>query len=336
VALALAGRIDIDLIREPLATDSGGRPVFLANIFPDPSEIDDLVSRFVKPSLYVESYRNIREGDEFWQALPAASGTTYQWESDSTYIRNPPYFEKFAKEIAPPGDILGARVLLTLGDSVTTDHISPAGAIPTAYPAGKYLVEKGVDPEDFNSYGARRGNHEVMMRGTFGNIRIKNRLAGGQEGSVTVKFPEKARMFIFDAAMAYRAENIPLVVLGGKEYGTGSSRDWAAKGTGLLGVRAVIAESFERIHRSNLVGMGILPLTFEPGEGWEVLSLTGREIFDIRGIARMKPLKTLAVTAKREDGSCFVFQVKARLNTEVEVSYFEHGGILPYVLRKMM
>ena len=237
---------------------------------------------------------------------------------------------------AIPADIVGARALALLGDSVTTDHISPAGGIPAHYPAGKYLLERDIAVPDFNSYGARRGNHEVMMRGTFGNIRVKNRLVGKKEGSFTVKFPEEEEMFIFDAAMAYAAEGTPLIILGGKEYGTGSSRDWAAKGPMLLGVRAVIAESFERIHRSNLVGMGILPLTFAPGEGWEALGLDGSETYHLRNLAPMHPLKKLQVIVEKTDGEQISFEVTARLNTEVEKAYFEHGGIMPYVLRKLM
>ena len=336
VAFALAGRVDIDMMREPLGTGTDGRPVFLKEIFPEAHEIEAMVKRHVKPEFYSEVYADIFKGDTFWQTLPAVESTTYDWREDSTYIRNPPYFEEVTSDAVAREDVRRARVLALLGDSVTTDHISPAGAIPRDYPAGQYLLEKGVAPEDFNSYGSRRGNHEVMMRGTFGNIRIKNRLAGQKEGSYTTKFPDAAEMFIYDAAMAYQAEKCPLVVLGGKEYGTGSSRDWAAKGTDLLGVRAVIAESFERIHRSNLVGMGVLPLTFPSGQGWESLGLDGSEVFDIKGIADIRPLKKLQVTATRKDGTPVTFEVTARLNTEVDVAYFRHGGILPYVLRKLI
>ncbi len=336
VAFALAGRVDIDLNNEPLGTDREGHPVFLRDIWPTAQEVADLVSRNVKPEFFEEEYGAIFEGDRFWQDLPAAESTTFDWEPASTYIRNPPYFDGLTPVPEAPRDIFGARVLALLGDSVTTDHISPAGAIPRQYPAGKYLVEKGVAPADFNSYGSRRGNHEVMMRGTFGNIRIKNKLVGTKEGSFTVKFPEGNETSIYAAAMAYQAEEVPLVVLGGREYGTGSSRDWAAKGTDLLGVRAVIAASYERIHRSNLVGMGVLPLTFQPGEGWAQLGLDGSETYAIEGIADMTPLKTLQVTATRKDGTAVTFTATARLNTEVDVAYFRHGGILPYVLRKLM
>jgi aconitate hydratase len=335
VAFALAGRVDIDLSREPLGVDSGGSPVFLKDIFPTRAEIDDLVAAHVKPAFYEEEYAGIFDGDAFWQGLPAVESTTYNWDEDSTYIRKPPYFDGLSREAGVPEDVAGARVLALLGDSVTTDHISPAGAIPRDYPAGKYLVGREVAPENFNSYGSRRGNHEVMMRGTFGNIRIKNRLVGGKEGSWTLKFPEAAEAYVYDAAMAYREEKTPLIVLGGREYGTGSSRDWAAKGTDLLGVRAVITESFERIHRSNLVGMGVLPLTFRSGGGWEALGLDGSETYRITGISDLAPLKTLQVTATRKNGETVAFEVTARLNTEVDVAYVRHGGILPYVLRKL-
>ena len=336
VAFALAGRIDIDLTTDPLGQDQGGRPVFLKDIWPKDEEIHTLVARHVKPLFYEEEYHAIFEGDTFWKNLPAATSTTFAWEESSAYIRKPPYFEGVTRDLAPASKVMGARVLAALGDSVTTDHISPAGAIPKDYPAGVYLMEKGVAPEDFNSYGSRRGNHEVMMRGTFGNIRIKNKLVGKKEGSFTVKFPEGKETFIYEAAMAYQFEKIPLLVLGGKEYGTGSSRDWAAKGTDLLGVRAVIAESYERIHRSNLVGMGVLPLVFNPGEGWETLGLDGSEAFDIQGIEDLVPLKKLAVTARKADGDVISFEVTAKLNTEVDVAYVRHGGILPYVLRKLI
>jgi len=336
VAFALAGRVDIDMFQEPLGTDPGGTPVFLKDIFPSREEIDALVSAHVKPAFYEEEYAGIFDGDTFWQNLPATESTTYAWDGASTYIRKPPYFDSLSREADTLQDVAGARVLALLGDSVTTDHISPAGAIPEDYPAGRYLTGRKVTPKNFNSYGSRRGNHEVMMRGTFGNIRIKNKLVGGKEGSWTLKFPEAAEAFIYDAAMAYREEKTPLIVLGGKEYGTGSSRDWAAKGTDLLGVRAVIAESFERIHRSNLVGMGVLPLTFQGEDSWESLGLDGSELYHIEGISDLKPLKTLQVSATRNDGDRVAFEVTARLNTEVDVAYVQHGGILPYVLRKLM
>jgi aconitate hydratase len=336
VAFAIAGRIDVDLTNEPLSFDPNGEAVFLKDIWPSVAQINALIRRHVKPEFYKTEYAGVFDGDEFWQNLPVADGVTYAWDETSTYIKNPPYFEGFSREPASSASISGARALLTLGDSVTTDHISPAGAIPESYPAGSYLKEKGVSPADFNSYGSRRGNHEVMMRGTFGNIRIKNKMVGDKEGSITVKFPETHEMFIYDVAMAYKKERVPLVVLGGKEYGTGSSRDWAAKGTELLGVRLVIAESYERIHRSNLVGMGVLPLMFQPGDSWKSLGLNGTEIYEIKGIENITPRKVLSVTATRKDGSAVSFEAVARLNTDVDVAYFEHGGILPYVLRKLM
>lgn len=336
VAFAIAGRIDVNLLRRPLGLDPNGEPVYLEDIWPRRQEIEPLVRRHVKPSFYQEEYARIYDGDEFWAALDTPESTTFNWDEASTYIKNPPYFEGFSLEVKPPSDIDGARALLMLGDSVTTDHISPAGAIPDEYPAGRYLVEKGVPAAEFNSYGSRRGNHEVMMRGTFGNIRIKNQLVAPKEGSYTRKFPEGEDAFIYDAAMKYRKEGVPLVVMGGKEYGTGSSRDWAAKGTILLGVRAVIAESFERIHRSNLVGMGVLPLVFREGEGWRQLGLDGSETCTVSGLSGMKPRSLLKVRAVRKDGTAAEFEVESRLNTDIEVEYFEHGGILPYVLRRLM
>jgi len=336
VAFAIAGKMDIDLASEPLGIDPNGTPVFLADIWPDPQEIDRLTARHVRTEIYRTEYDKIYDGDEFWRNLPVTESTTYNWDDGSTYIRKPPYFEEASRHLHKPVDIDSARSLLLLYDTVTTDHISPAGKIPADYPAGKHLVDRGVVPEDFNSYGSRRGNHNVMMRGTFGNIRIKNGLMAPTEGSYTLKFPEAEEMFIYDAAMAYREEGIPLVVLGGKEYGTGSSRDWAAKGTTLLGVKAVVAESFERIHRSNLVGMGALPLVFQEGDSWERLGLRGNETYHVSGVENMEPRKTLLVRATREDGSEITFNVTARLDTEVDVAYFEHGGILPYVLRKIL
>lgn len=336
IALALAGRIDTDLAREPLGFDSAGRPVLLREIWPADGEIRDLVSAHLKTDFFTEEYEGIFEGDETWRKLAVPEDRTFRWDADSTYIRKPPYFENFSLTPRPPGDMAGARVLLLLGDSVTTDHISPAGAIPPSYPAGTYLAGLGVAPDDFNSYGSRRGNHEVMMRGTFGNIRIKNHLVGAKEGSFTLKLPEKEEMYVFEAAMKYRQQGIPLVVLAGREYGTGSSRDWAAKGTVLLGVQAVIAESYERIHRSNLVGMGVLPLVFGEGKSWKSLGLTGSETIRIRGVSDMKPKKILQVEAVDETGRVVSFEAMARLDTEVEVEYFENGGILPCVLRKLL
>ena len=336
VAFALAGRIDIDLSFEPLGRTPNGAPVYLSDIWPAYEQIDRTVKQHVKRAYYEKEYGRIFDGDQFWQELPAGKSTTFAWDEASTYIKNPPYFESFDLSVAPPENLASARALLVLGDSVTTDHISPAGAIPQNYPAGRYLLEKGVEKKDFNSYGSRRGNHEVMMRGTFGNIRIKNQMVAPKEGSYTRKQPENQERFVFDAAMAYMDEKVPLVVLGGKEYGTGSSRDWAAKGTSLLGVRAVVAESFERIHRSNLVGMGVLPLVFADGASWKSLGLDGSETYRIRGIEEMTPRKTVQVTAVKEDGAEVAFDAVCRLDTVVDVDYFAHGGILPYVLRKLV
>ncbi len=335
VIFAIAGRIDIDLASEPVGTDPNGGPVYLEDLWPRADEIDHLVARHVKRSFFDTQYRRIFEGDRFWKALETAESTTYRWDPDSTYIKKPPFFEHLRLRPPVPEDIEAARVLLVVGNSVTTDHISPAGAIPADYPAGRYLIEKGLSPEKFNSYGSRRGNHEVMMRGTFGNIRIKNRLVAPREGSFTCKLPENEEMFIYDAAMAYRRQNVPLIVLAGKEYGTGSSRDWAAKGTNLLGIRAVIAESYERIHRNNLVGMGVLPLMFMPGEGVAKLGLDGTETFSITGLADLKPGKTVDVTAVKPEGGKVEFKARVRLDTQIEVDYYVNGGILPYVLRKL-
>ncbi len=336
VAFALAGRIDTDLYREPVGIDPNGEPVYMNDIWPDHAEIAELVGAHVRKELYQEEYGRIFDGDEFWQRLDVAESTTYAWDEKSTYIKNPPYFKKFSKDAGFPQDITGARALLVLGDSVTTDHISPAGAIPAEYPAGKYLISKSLPPAAFNSYGSRRGNHEVMMRGTFGNIRIKNSLVDPKEGSFTLKYPDKEEMFIYEAAMEYKQEGTPLIVLGGKEYGAGSSRDWAAKGSNLLGVKAVITGSYERIHRSNLVGMGVLPLVFKEGNSWSSLDLDGSEVFSISGIQDIAPRKTLRVEAVKEDGKTISFAVTARLDTVVDVEYFLNGGILPYVIRKLL
>ena len=336
LAFALAGRMDIDLTSDPIAMDPNDQPVYLKDIWPTNEAIDALVKQHVTQEAFNTEYAQIFEGDQFWKALKVSESTTYKWEKNSTYIKNPPYFDNFTDIPAPPQDIIGARTFLLLGDSVTTDHISPAGAIPKEYPAGKYLIEQGIEPAHFNSYGSRRGNHEVMMRGTFGNIRIKNKMMGKKEGAYTIKFPENTEMFNYEAAMKYLEEDTPLIVLGGKEYGTGSSRDWAAKGTNLLGIKAVIAESFERIHRNNLVGMGALPLVFKTGENADSLGLDGTEFFSIVGLANITPGKPLKVTVEKQDGSKFDFEVIARLDTEVDVTYFQHGGILPYVLRQMM
>lgn len=336
VAFALAGKIDIDLTTEPVALDPNGEPVYLKDIWPASQEIEDLIQKHVKRKFYEKEYSRIFDGDEFWQNLKVTDSTTYNWDERSTYIKNPPYFDTFDFKPGRSIDVENGRALLLLGDSVTTDHISPAGAIPQDYPAGQYLINKGVAPEDFNSYGSRRGNHEVMMRGTFGNIRIKNKLVSPREGSYTIKAPDNDEIFIYDAAMGYKDEGTPLVVLAGKEYGTGSSRDWAAKGTNLLGIKVVIAKSYERIHRSNLVGIGVLPLIFMENDSLQSLGLNGSETFFIKGIEDMIPRKVLQVKAVTEDGSEINFEVTARLDTDVDVDYFENGGILPYVLRKVL
>jgi len=336
VAFALAGRIDIDLTTEPLGTDPDGQPIYLKDIWPKNREIENLVKQHVKQQFYRSEYEQIFDGDEFWQKLDVEQSTTFNWDEKSTYIKKPPYFDGFSLQTTPPENINDAKALMLLGDSVTTDHISPAGAIPESYPAGKYLIAKGVAPQDFNSYGSRRGNHDVMMRGTFGNIRIKNRMVDDKEGSYTIKHPEGSEMFVYDAAVEYQAQKTPLVILAGKEYGTGSSRDWAAKGTSLLGIKAVVTSSYERIHRSNLVGMGALPLVFKEGESWESLGLDGSESFFISGIENMTPRKMLQVKAVKNDGREINFEAIARLDTDIDVDYFENGGILPYVLRKML
>ncbi len=336
VAYALAGHIDIDLTYEPVGLDPNGRPVYLDDIWPADEDMETLIEKHVKREFFEIEYGKIFDGDEFWRELPDVKSVTYEWDENSTYIKNPPYFEGFKVKPEPVGDVASARALVVLGDTVTTDHISPAGAIPEDYPAGQYLVGQGVAKAQFNSYGSRRGNHEVMMRGTFGNIRLKNLLLGGKEGSFTLKYPEGDETFIYDAAMAYQSENTPMVVLAGKEYGTGSSRDWAAKGSNLLGVRVVIAESFERIHRSNLVGMGVLPLMFSAGESVAKLGLDGSEIYSIEGLHSIRPRQTMTVAAEKADGRRITFQVTARLDTDVDVAYFKNGGILPYVLRKII
>ncbi len=336
VAFALAGRIDVDLNTEPVALDPNGHPVYLEEIWPGAEEIRKLVQTHVKGEYFKSEYGRIFEGDDFWRNLPVAESTTFHWDPESTYVKNPPYFEDFSLDLPDFGSVKNAKSLVFLGDSVTTDHISPAGAIAEAYPAGQYLIGKGVSRAAFNSYGSRRGNHEVMMRGTFGNIRVKNKLVSPKEGGYTKKLPEGEEMFVYDAAMAYKNENIPLVVLGGREYGSGSSRDWAAKGSQLLGIKAVIVSSFERIHRSNLVGMGVLPLMLRPDDTWETLGIDGTETFTIAGIENMAPRKTLTVKAVKEDGMEIDFEVIARFDTEIEIDYFKHGGILPYVLRKVL
>jgi len=333
VAYALAGRIDIDFHNEPLGTAKDGRPVFLRDIWPSEKEVADVIARSIQSSMFRKSYAQVFNGDERWRGLPVPEGDRFAWEPSSTYIRRPPYFDGMPKEPGPVRDIRGARVLCLLADSITTDHISPAGSIRKTSPAGQYLVGHGVQPLDFNSYGARRGNHEVMVRGTFANVRLKNQLAPGTEGPFTAHLPAGEVMTIYDASLKYAAEGTPLIVLAGKEYGSGSSRDWAAKGPRLLGVRAVIAESFERIHRSNLVGMGILPLQFLPGQNPASLGLTGKERFDIVGLSEMP--KELAVTATTDDGKAKSFKALVRIDTPQEHQYYRHGGILEYVLRQL-
>jgi aconitate hydratase len=336
VAFALAGRVDKDLTGEPVGYSPQGRPVFLNDIWPSSAEVEELAAQHVKQAFYRRQYGQIFKGDEFWHRLSVKGSTTFAWEETSTYVRKPPYFDGFSLAHGKPSDIRDAAVLLMVGDTVTTDHISPAGAIAAHYPAGRYLIGKGVDQKDFNSYGARRGNHEVMMRGTFGNIRIKNKMVAPKEGGFTLKFPERQETFIYDAAVGYMAQSRPLIVLAGKEYGAGSSRDWAAKGPSLLGVKAAIAESFERIHRSNLVGMGVLPLVFKDGQSWQSLGLDGSETFTITGVETLTPRKTLQVKAVKPEGLEIAFEATARVDTDIEVDYYIHGGILPYVLRKVM
>jgi len=336
VAYALAGRMDLDLSNEPLGTDSSGKPVFLHEIWPTPQEVEATVRKAVTQEQYRKQYSAVYEGDDHWKGMAVPAGDLYQWDSKSTYIKLPPYFENMARTAPPLADIHGARVLAVLADSITTDHISPAGSIGVDTPAGKYLIANGVKPHEFNSYGARRGNHEVMARGTFANIRLKNQLAPGTEGGWTTYQPGGDQMSIYDASVKYREAGIPLIIIAGKEYGSGSSRDWAAKGPKLLGVRAVIAESYERIHRSNLVGMGILPLEFKPGETRETLGLTGHETFEITGVTSLSPRTPIQVTASAADGGRKTFHAIARVDTPEEVSYYQHGGILTYVLRQMI
>ncbi len=337
VAYALAGTMNFDMYNDPLGQDKDGNDVFLKDIWPSSQEIANAVAQAVKPEQFKAKYADVFAGDAAWQNLDTPDGNTFAWDAESTYIRKPSFFEGMTREFGALNDIKDARLLALLGDSVTTDHISPAGAFTADTPAGKYLIAHGTDVKDFNSYGSRRGNHEVMMRGTFANIRLRNLLAPGTEGGFTKKLPEGDITTIFDGAMAYKAEGTPLMVIAGKEYGTGSSRDWAAKGTYLLGVKAVIAESFERIHRSNLIGMGVLPLQFNEGDGRESLGLTGEETFSIRGIAEgLAPGKVLTVTGKRLDGSSFSFTATTRIDTPNELEYYRHGGILQYVMRSLL
>jgi aconitate hydratase len=341
VAYALAGTMDIDLYNEPLGRDPAGQPVFLKDIWPTQREIQDTVQKSVRSEMFHTQYAQVFQGDARWRSLPVPQGDLYQWDEGSTYVKNPPYFVDMPVEPPPVAPIEGARVLALLGDSITTDHISPAGSIKRDSPAGRYLLERGVSVADFNSYGARRGNDEVMVRGTFANIRLRNRLAPGTEGGWTRHFPDGEQMTIFDASRRYLTEGIPLLVLAGKEYGSGSSRDWAAKGTKLLGIQAVIAESYERIHRSNLVGMGILPLQFKAGESVDSLGLSGLELYSVVGLSaaikgRFAAGHDLTVTAQREGAPALRFSVVVRIDTPQEIRYYEHGGILPYVLRQLL
>jgi len=336
VAYALAGNLRKDLTTEPLGTDRDGKPVLLSEIWPSPELVAQTVGEAVRQEMYTREYAKIFEGDENWRKMDAPTGASFAWDQSSTYVQEPPYFQDFQAEPNPPGDVVGARCLVMVADSVTTDHISPAGSIPADSPAGKYLIEHDVEKIDFNSYGARRGNHEVMVRGTFANIRLRNELAGGKEGYWTTHQPDGEEMTIYEASVRYREEGTPLIVIAGKEYGSGSSRDWAAKGPLLLGIRAVIAESFERIHRSNLVGMGILPLEFSAGESRQSLGLNGREKFTIRGFGELSPRQRLTVDVEGPDGARKSFSVTARLDNETDIEYLRHGGVLPMVLRDLM
>jgi aconitate hydratase len=334
VAYAIAGRMDADIVNDPLGHDPEGSPVYLKDIWPDAMELQRFIDENVSSEMYQKNYASVFEGDDRWKSMDTPIGEMFAWNDDSTYVQNPPYFDGMDMTLPAIADIKGARALAKLGDSVTTDHISPAGSIAKDSPAGRYLQSHGVSPTDFNSYGSRRGNHEVMMRGTFANVRIRNQIAPGTEGGVTTYFPSGEVMSIFDAAEKYQADGTPLVVIAGKEYGSGSSRDWAAKGTRLLGIKAVITESFERIHRSNLVGMGILPLNFMANETAQTLGLDGTEVYDIEGL-NSGLSKTVTVTATKADGQVIRFEAKVRLDTPKEIEYYQHGGILHYVLRQI-
>jgi aconitate hydratase len=341
VAYALAGRMDIDLYNEPLGTDSTGQPVYLRDIWPTQQEVQEAVAKSVRSEMFQQEYSQVFQGDQQWSALPVPEGECFNWDPNSTYVKHPPYFVGMGADPQPVHDFRGGRVLALLGDSITTDHISPAGAIKPQSPAGRYLVEHGVQPADFNSYGSRRGNHEVMVRGTFANIRLKNLLAPGTEGGVTRHLPDGTQMSIYDASIKYQEEGVPLLVIAGKEYGSGSSRDWAAKGPNLLGIKAVITESYERIHRSNLVGMGVLPLQFQAGENPASLGLTGEEVYDVEGLADaigsgFSSGREITVRARRADGGERRFRATVRIDTPQEVNYYLHGGILPYVLRQLL
>ncbi len=336
VAYALAGSIDIDLKTEPLGTSKDGKPVYLKDIWPTQREVTEAVAKSVRSEMFTKEYGEVYKGDATWQSLPVPEGDQYQWNDESTYIKHAPYFEKMTPQPAAVKDIKSARALAVLGDSITTDHISPAGSIKKDGPAGKYLTAHGVAPLDFNSYGSRRGNHEVMVRGTFANVRLRNQLAPGTEGGVTRHLPDGEQMSIFDASVKYAKEGVPLIILAGKEYGSGSSRDWAAKGPLLLGVRAVMAESYERIHRSNLVGMGILPLQFRQGESAASLGLTGEEVYDLEGLPALLESSFAGgreITVRAGDKK---FQALVRIDTPQEIRYYQHSGILQYVLRQLL
>jgi aconitate hydratase len=335
VAYALAGRIDIDFDNEPLGYDPNGRPVYLRDIWPSMDEINSVIKSMVTPELYRRRYADVYKGDELWEGLKAPSGLLYQWDPSSTYIRKPPFFENITPEPPPLRDIKGARILLLLGDKITTDHISPAGSIPLDSPAARYLMERGVKPSEFNTYGSRRGNHEVMVRGGFSNVKLRNFMVD-RDGGYTVHWPDGKVATVYEVAMQYQSEGIPLVVFAGKQYGSGSSRDWAAKATLLLGIKAVIAESFERIHRSNLVDMGVLPIQLPEGVSWRSLGLTGNEVIDVLGIEEgLEPRKKLRIRITKPNGEVKEVEAVARLDNEVEVEYYRHGGILPYMLRKI-
>jgi len=340
IAYALAGTMDFDFETEPLGTDPSGAEVFLRDIWPDPTDVEATIAASISQDMFTKDYADVFAGDQRWRSLPTPEGNTFDWDADSTYVRKPPFFDGMGATPAPVADITGARVLAKLGDSVTTDHISPAGAIKADSPAGRYLAEHGVERKDFNSYGSRRGNHEVMIRGTFANIRLRNQLLDDVEGGFTRNFLAGGEQStIFDASAAYQAAGVPLVVLAGKEYGSGSSRDWAAKGTALLGVRAVIAESYERIHRSNLIGMGVLPLQLPAGESAGSLGLDGTETFSISGITALNDGSTpgtVSVVATKADGSSVAFDAVVRIDTPGEADYYRNGGILQYVLRSLV
>jgi aconitate hydratase len=341
IAYALAGTMNFDFENDSLGNDKDGNPVYLRDIWPTPAQVQQTIDSSIDADMFSQRYAGVFDGDARWKGLPVPTGDTFEWDAKSTYVRKPPYFEGMPRTPQPVSDISGARVLAKLGDSVTTDHISPAGSIKAGTPAGQYLESNGVSVKDFNSYGSRRGNHEVMIRGTFANIRLRNQLLDGVEGGYTRDFtkPEGPQSFIYDASVNYQAAGIPLVILSGKEYGSGSSRDWAAKGTALLGVRVVIAESYERIHRSNLIGMGVLPLQYPAGQSAESLGLTGTETFSFEGIEALNEgttPKTVKVTATATDGSVTSFDAVVRIDTPGEADYYRHGGILQYVLRSLL